>query len=77
MEIEKTYTLYKIEASYGKRKLAYNSSTWLATYFYDDKVVDCITLTVDRYWKALHKYHHSKSIPEIIAPQTLTVKESR
>ena len=77
MKVEKTYGLYEVVISYGKRKLVYNSNQWRVVYFYENKVVDNKTLNVHRYWKALHKYHSSKHIPEIIAPQILTIEESR
>lgn len=77
MEVEKIYHLVTIEIKYGKRILTYNSNTWHAYYCYKDELISYKPIDVARFWKVLHKYHSSKNIPDIVAPQVLTVKESR
>lgn len=77
MEVEKIYHLITIEIKYGKRILTYNSNTWQVYYCYKDELISSKPIDVARFWKVLHKYHSSKYIPDIVAPQVLTVKESR
>ena len=77
MEVEKIYYLVTIEIKYGKRMLIYRSNTWCVYYYYKDELISCKPIDVARFWKVLHKYHSNKHIPDILAPQILTVKESR
>ena len=77
MEIEKIYHLITFEIKYGKRILAYDSNTWHVYYYYKDELISCKPIDVARFWKVLRKYHSNKYIPNIVAPQILTVKESR
>lgn len=67
MKIQKCYELINISISYGNRHLEYDSKFWMATYFYKD-TNRRIPISVDRYWKALRKWHKLKYGDNLIAP---------
>ena len=77
MEVDKIYRLITIEIRYGKRILTYNSNTWHAYYYYKNELISYKPIDVTRFWKVLHKYHYCEYVTDIVAPQVLTVKESR
>lgn len=60
MEIEKMYNLDILRISNRFNKsLIYNSKIWEVTYFNTKGTPKTTTLTVDRFFKALKKYHKS------------------
>lgn len=68
MIVNKAYELFEVEIVQGKRVLAYNCKNWVVTYLYNDKLISNNNLTVDRYFKALSKYHYLEYAPECLRP---------